>query len=210
MIWFGSKVVIVYYVLLVPFLILQVDANGVSPESPTNNHNVAIKRVVTTQWNSNHKLKLFSLWLLQAAKSPSQMYYQRSRGGLNSMNLNENEQYLTSGSQEPVFESGVQISDTFRSRRSVLLENGSSTNVNAGGSEIDGDDNCTHPTEPLPYYNNSCEFVHAECADKAELIDYLAFVCCDLAVLQVSHFEPTVSNKMHVIIFCYYSHLVWC
>lgn len=46
-------------------------------------------------------------------------------------------------------------------------------------------DNCTHPRQPLPRYNNSCDFVHAECGGKAELIDYLAFVLCDLPRAQV-------------------------
>lgn len=44
--------------------------------------------------------------------------------------------------------------------------------------------NCTHPRQPLPRYNDSCDFVHAECEGQAELIDYLAFVLCDLPKAQ--------------------------
>lgn len=47
------------------------------------------------------------------------------------------------------------------------------------------DDNCTHPRQPMPRYNDSCDFVHAECEGKVELIDYLAFVLCDLPKAQV-------------------------
>ena len=47
-------------------------------------------------------------------------------------------------------------------------------------------DNCTRPQQPHdPLYNDSCAFVHAECEDKAELFDYLAFVLCDLPKAQV-------------------------
>ncbi len=49
------------------------------------------------------------------------------------------------------------------------------------------EDNCTHPHQPLPQYNDSCDFVHAECSDKTELIDYLAFVLCDLPNAQVDN-----------------------
>lgn len=69
--------------------------------------------------------------------------------------------------------------------RTVVVEN-STNEILYTSADGNGDDNCTHPTEPQPRYNSSCEFVHAECADKAELVDYLAFICCDLAVLQVS------------------------
>ena len=55
------------------------------------------------------------------------------------------------------------------------------------------DDNCTHPRQYFPQYNDSCDFVHAECTGKSELIDYLAFVLCDLPKAQVP--------KLHV--FCY-------
>ena len=47
------------------------------------------------------------------------------------------------------------------------------------------DDNCTHPRQPFPWYNNSCDLIHAECRGKSELIDYLAFVLCDLPKAQV-------------------------
>ena len=48
------------------------------------------------------------------------------------------------------------------------------------------EDNCTHPRQPFPLYNDSCDLVHAECRGKSELIDYLAFVLCDLPKAQVS------------------------
>jgi len=56
--------------------------------------------------------------------------------------------------------------------------------------EVDGEeeifeDNCTHPRQPFPLYNDSCDLVHAECRGKSELIDYLAFVLCDLPKAQV-------------------------
>ena len=47
------------------------------------------------------------------------------------------------------------------------------------------EDNCTHPRQPMPLYNDSCDFVHAECEGKSELIDYLAFVLCNLPRAQV-------------------------
>ena len=50
-------------------------------------------------------------------------------------------------------------------------------------------DNCTHPRQPLPRYNDSCEFVHEECEGKAKLIDYLSFVLCDLPKAQVKRRE---------------------
>lgn len=47
-------------------------------------------------------------------------------------------------------------------------------------------DNCTNPRNPPQKYKTSCDFVHDECAGKAELIDYMAFVVCDLPTVQVS------------------------
>lgn len=46
-------------------------------------------------------------------------------------------------------------------------------------------DNCTHPRQPLPQYNDSCTFVHAVCEGKAELINYLALILCDLPKAEV-------------------------
>lgn len=54
-----------------------------------------------------------------------------------------------------------------------------------GGTVEVIEDNCTHPRQPFPGYNDSCDFVHAECEGKAELFDYLAFVLCDLPKAQV-------------------------
>lgn len=66
---------------------------------------------------------------------------------------------------------------------------GFSSAVDAEGEEEgqgeDHADNCTHPRHPLPRYNDSCDFVHAECEGQSELIDYLAFVLCDLRKAQV-------------------------
>jgi hypothetical protein len=50
----------------------------------------------------------------------------------------------------------------------------------------EGNDNCTNPRNPPQKYKSSCEFVHDECASKAELIDYMAFVVCSLSSTQVS------------------------
>ena len=47
-------------------------------------------------------------------------------------------------------------------------------------------DNCTNPRNPPQEYRDSCHFVRAECAKKAELIDYTAFVVCALPSVQVS------------------------
>lgn len=47
-------------------------------------------------------------------------------------------------------------------------------------------DNCTNPRESKEAYNDSCEFVLEECQHKSELINYLAFVLCDLQDFQVS------------------------
>ena len=50
----------------------------------------------------------------------------------------------------------------------------------------EGKDNCTNPRNPPQKYKSSCDFVHDECAGKAELIDYMAFVVCSLPSAQVS------------------------
>ena len=50
----------------------------------------------------------------------------------------------------------------------------------------EGNDNCTNPRNPPRKYKNSCDFVHDECASKAELIDYMAFIVCSLPSVQVS------------------------
>ena len=47
---------------------------------------------------------------------------------------------------------------------------------------------CSNPRNPQPLYNNSCEYVHAECSHKVHLVDYLAFVLCDLKHVKVSSF----------------------
>ena len=49
-------------------------------------------------------------------------------------------------------------------------------------SDTDVGENCTSLN-----HNSSCEFVHAECANHARLIDYLAFVLCDLVNVKVCH-----------------------
>lgn len=50
----------------------------------------------------------------------------------------------------------------------------------------EANDNCTHPRNPPQIYKTSCDFVHAECANKAELFDYMAFIVCNLPSAQVS------------------------
>ena len=45
--------------------------------------------------------------------------------------------------------------------------------------------NCTNPRSPPLMYNSSCAFVEAECSEEYELINYLAFVLCDLHRVQV-------------------------
>lgn len=73
------------------------------------------------------------------------------------------------------------------SKRHLLVRatnNGSNSDSDQGYNE--GNDNCTNPRYPPQKYQSSCDFVHAECAKKAELIDYMAFVVCDLTSVQVS------------------------
>ncbi len=59
------------------------------------------------------------------------------------------------------------------------------------GSLVDGRlqnnslrDNCTDPNDKGSY-ESSCQLVLAECSKKSELIDYLAFVVCDLPYMEV-------------------------
>ena len=65
--------------------------------------------------------------------------------------------------------------------------------LSEGDENSQQEDNCTHPRQPMPRYNDSCNFVHAECKDKSELIDYLAFVLCDLPKAQVLHSYMAIS-----------------
>ena len=68
--------------------------------------------------------------------------------------------------------------------RSTELGNGSDTDpADSAGS---GSDNCTDPRHPPRSYTTSCDFVHAECSKKAKLMDYMAFIVCDLTSVQVS------------------------
>lgn len=73
------------------------------------------------------------------------------------------------------------------SRHIVLVR---ATHNNSGSDDgqryNEGSDNCTNPRHPPQNYKSSCDFVHAECAEKAELIDYMAFVVCNLTSVQVS------------------------
>ena len=72
----------------------------------------------------------------------------------------------------------------------------SSTESSNGELLMNSVDNCTNPQEDYEGYNTSCEFVLEECGHKSELIDYLAFVLCDLPHLQVgcSHVPPPPIN----------------
>ena len=74
---------------------------------------------------------------------------------------------------------------TFRSneRRSPIVTNTSQK----GSGLVSGipQDNCSNPHDHGDY-QNSCQFVLAECSKKSELINYLAFVVCDLPHLEVN------------------------
>lgn len=194
------QVVIVLYFILVP----RVDANERSSEIVTGifqSGKTVKKPEVTVGRNSN---ELFSKLLLNTVK-----HYQSNKRDLDELKLKHDQQSVT---RRKSTDEGKEIilsklqSTVLNFVRSVV-ENGSNANVNAEGYENE-DDNCTHPTEPLPYYNNSCEFVHAECADKAELIDYLAFICCDLAVLQV--ILSIIQSMIYTIyyVFCHHNVLI--
>lgn len=71
-----------------------------------------------------------------------------------------------------------------------------------GDDEEEGkiQDNCTHPRQPFPWYNDSCDFVHAECGGKSELIDYLAFVLCDLPKAQVG--AMLIFFSLELLLYC--------
>lgn len=62
----------------------------------------------------------------------------------------------------------------------------------------DDDDNCTAPRGEHDGYNNSCAFVLDQCQDEVSLVNYLAFVLCDLADVQVC-------IEYHKILYEYYS-----
>lgn len=62
----------------------------------------------------------------------------------------------------------------------------SAKNSSSSDEYSEGNDSCTNPRNPPQKYKNSCDFVHDECASKAELIDYMAFVVCNLPSVQVS------------------------
>ena len=76
-----------------------------------------------------------------------------------------------------------------------------STHNTSGSDEYsESSDNCTNPRNPPQKYKNSCDFVHNECASKAELIDYMAFVVCDLPSVQVSTSWPSGSYYFDVLV----------
>ena len=71
----------------------------------------------------------------------------------------------------------------FHERRSPVA-----TNTSQEGSGLVGgtpQDNCSDPHDKGDY-QSSCQFVLAECSKKSELINYLAFVVCDLPHLEVN------------------------
>ena len=47
------------------------------------------------------------------------------------------------------------------------------------------EDNCTDPRGHHHGYNDSCDFVLGECGGEAALINYLSFVLCDFATVEV-------------------------
>ena len=52
-------------------------------------------------------------------------------------------------------------------------------------SSKENEENCTSLQHDSLDYNSSCELVHNECQGKVQLINYLAFVVCDLKSVQV-------------------------
>lgn len=68
---------------------------------------------------------------------------------------------------------------------------------NGSESNNSQNDNCTDPHDKGSY-ENTCQFVIAECGKKSELINYLAFVLCDLPDLEVRIvFKHTVRLCRH-------------
>ncbi len=71
------------------------------------------------------------------------------------------------------------------------------------GSLVDDDrlqnnslsDNCTDPNDKGSY-ESSCQLVLAECGKKSELIDYLAFVVCDLPYMEVCTYTIIIDGKL--------------
>ncbi len=59
----------------------------------------------------------------------------------------------------------------------------------------DDGDNCTNPRGTHDGYNDSCAFVQDQCQDEAALVNYLSFVLCDLASLEVR--LDAVSSQPH-------------
>lgn len=68
----------------------------------------------------------------------------------------------------------------------ILLVRTANNSSDDGQQYNEGSGNCTNPRHPPQNYKSSCEFVRTECTEKAELIDYIAFVVCDLTSVQVS------------------------
>ncbi len=60
----------------------------------------------------------------------------------------------------------------------------STIDVTQGNGSNSNNDNCTDPHDKGSY-ESTCQFVKAECGKKSELIDYLAFVLCDLPYIEV-------------------------
>ncbi len=58
---------------------------------------------------------------------------------------------------------------------------------NGNSSDLEG--SCSDPAHPKPKYNSSCEYVIAECSRKVHLINYLEFVYCELAHIQVIYIQ---------------------
>ena len=73
-------------------------------------------------------------------------------------------------------------------RHLLSLEDGSNLDdspTTPPSGDDDSDNNCTAPRGDHHGYNDSCAFVLDQCQDAASLVDYLAFVLCDFANIQV-------------------------
>lgn len=97
--------------------------------------------------------------------------------------LNENETEATLSND---FEKSVSILNSLADifLFSVRLPRAVSSHDGQLGSNNSKHDNCTNPHDKGSY-ESSCKFVLAECGKKSELINYLAFVLCDLPNLEV-------------------------
>ena len=88
---------------------------------------------------------------------------------------------------------------------------------NSGGCPPTGERNesCTYECsllhEPPPEYNNTCEFIEANCADEYELLNYLQFMDChlgpNLRVCTFSSVSKFIIKFSGTLCTSFYSHL---